>query len=75
MSANAYYLENKFDVVLPYGMAGHISVACLEALIGKGLESHSSTVVRSSLLGVAHPPFDMVKIQKFAPLGFFPLQK
>ena len=55
-------------------MAGHVSVASLETLVGKGFEPHPSTVVGGCLFGVAHPPFDMVKVQKLPSLRFLPLK-
>ena len=68
-------LEDEEDVVLADDVAGHAPLPCLQALVGHRLKAQPSTVVGGGLLGIAHPPLDMVEVQKLSFFRLGPLKQ
>jgi hypothetical protein len=54
-------LENVANISIADHVRDNVSVASLESLVGDVFESHSCGVVRSSLLGVSNPEFDVIE--------------
>lgn len=67
-------LKDKDGFVLLDDMRGDFSRSGLETSISEMLEPEPGAVVRCSLLGIAHPPLDVVEVQKLPLFGFRALQ-
>merc|ERR1711892_1125872 len=63
-------LEYKYSVLHPHHMRGNFSRSSFQALKGQGFKPEPGTVVRRSLLGISHPPLNMVEAKKSSPLWF-----
>ena len=68
-------LEDENGLAVPDGVASDLPLSGLEAAVGERLEAQSGTVVGSGLLGVAHPPLDVVELQELAAVRLGTLQK
>ena len=62
-------LEDIADFSITDNVRADISVSSLEALVGDVLESHSGGVVRSSLLGVSNPEFNVIEAVEHSNSG------
>ena len=51
---------------MPDGVACDLPLARLQAPVGEGLEAEPGAVVGRGLLGVAHPPLDVVELEELA---------
>ena len=59
-------LKDKDGFVLLDDMRGNFSRSGLETSISEMLEPEPGAVVRCILLGIAHPPLDVVESQEFS---------
>jgi len=62
-------LEDIADFSIADDVRDNVSVSGLEALVGDVLESHSGGVVRSSLLGVSNPEFNVIEAVEHSNSG------
>ena len=67
-------LEDENGLAVPDGVASDLPLSGLEASVGERLEAQPGAVVGGGLLGVAHPPLDVVKLQELAAIGLRTLQ-